>query len=77
MSGMKCQNCGKGIQYGHNVSHSKRRTRRVFKPNLHVARIKVNGITKKMRLCTKCLRQIKEKTKVISLPKAPLVQVAP
>lgn len=45
--------------YGHNVSHSKRRTPRVFKPNLHVARLNVNGQTAKLRLCTKCLRMIK------------------
>lgn len=59
--GLKCDNCGKGIMYGHNVSHAKNRTRRIFKPNLHRARIKVSGIYKSMRLCTKCLRQLKNK----------------
>lgn len=29
-----CQVCGKTKQYGHNVSHSKRRTKRVFMPNV-------------------------------------------
>ena len=57
--GMKCNNCGKGVMYGHNVSHSKRRTPRVFKPNLHVVRIAVNGRSIKTRLCTKCLRVVK------------------
>lgn len=57
----KCQLCGKGIQYGHNVSHSKRRTRRVFKPNLHRVRILVEGKMKRMRLCTRCLRSTKVK----------------
>ncbi|MBI2031989.1 MAG: 50S ribosomal protein L28 [Candidatus Levybacteria bacterium] len=61
--GMKCENCGKGIMYGHNVSHSKRRTRRIFKPNLHMARVMVNGISRRMKLCTKCLRMFKSKTK--------------
>lgn len=56
---MKCANCGKGVMYGHNVSHSKRRTRKIFKPNLHVARISVNGSTRRLRLCTKCLRMFK------------------
>lgn len=60
--GMKCKNCGKGIMYGHNVSHSKRRTRRIFKPNLHTARVNVNGILRRMRLCTKCLRKLKAKS---------------
>lgn len=65
---MKCFNCGKGIMYGHNVSHSKRRTPRIFKPNLHYARIKINGGFRRVRLCTKCLRKKKEETKrVVSL----------
>ncbi|MCL4354343.1 50S ribosomal protein L28, partial [Patescibacteria group bacterium] len=29
---MICDNCKKGIMHGHNVSHSKRRTNRIFKP---------------------------------------------
>lgn len=57
--GMKCANCGKGVMYGHNVSHAKNRTRRLFKPNLHVARILVGGNRRKIRLCTKCLRMFK------------------
>lgn len=59
---MKCLNCGKGILYGHNVSHSKRRTRKVFKPNLHVVKIAVNGISTKMKLCTKCQRLMKKES---------------
>ena len=62
-SGMKCFLCGKGIMVGHNVSHAKNRTRKVFKPNLHSARISVNGTSKKVRLCTKCLREVKGKNK--------------
>ena len=57
--GMKCNNCGKGVMYGHNVSHSKRRTRKIFKPNLHSARIAVNGQFVRVKLCTKCLRVVK------------------
>lgn len=62
----RCEICKKGRQVGHNVSHSKRRTRRIFKPNLHWARITVDGITKRLRLCTKCLRRAKAKP-VVSL----------
>ena len=58
---MKCENCGKGIMYGHNVSHSKRRTRRIFKPNLHRVRVVVEGISKRMKLCAKCIRMFKKK----------------
>ncbi len=59
MSGMKCDNCGKGILYGHNVSHSKRRTQKIFKPNLHQARILLGSTYVNKRLCTKCLRMYK------------------
>jgi large subunit ribosomal protein L28 len=58
-TGLKCNNCGKGIMVGHNVSHAKNRTRKVFKPNLHPARIEVNGAKVRVRLCTKCLRELR------------------
>lgn len=61
---MKCNNCGKGVMYGHNVSHSKRRTRKIFKPNLHVARIMLNGQAVRLKLCTKCLRMFKRATAI-------------
>lgn len=54
---------------GHNVSHAKNRTRKVFKPNLHFARINFGGTSKRVRLCTKCLRMLKgtkKKKEVIS-----------
>ena len=67
---MKCVNCGKGVMYGHNVSHAKNRTQKIFKPNLHSARIVINGQTQKVKLCTKCLRLLRE-PKVIA-QKAPV-----
>lgn len=57
---MKCGNCGKGVMYGHNVSHSKRRTQKIFKPNLHTTRMSVNGRSIRLKLCTKCLRLSKK-----------------
>jgi large subunit ribosomal protein L28 len=62
--GMKCSNCAKGVMYGHNVSHSKRRTPRVFKPNLHSARINTGNGFVKLKLCTKCLRVFKRAEKI-------------
>jgi large subunit ribosomal protein L28 len=64
---MKCMNCGKGVMYGHNVSHSKRRTPRVFKPNLHSARIETTTGFVRLKLCTKCLRTVK-KVKLVAVP---------
>ncbi len=52
--------CGKGVMYGHNVSHSKRRTPRTFKPNLHSTRVKTTTGSIRIKLCTKCLRTIKK-----------------
>jgi large subunit ribosomal protein L28 len=51
-----CVVCGKTQQSGHNVSHAKNRTNRVFKPNLQGIRILDNGSTKKALVCTRCLR---------------------
>ncbi len=66
--GMKCNNCLKGIMYGHNVSHAKNRTNRVFKPNLHSTRVKVGPTMVRMKLCTKCLRSYKNLQAIISTP---------
>ena len=52
----KCAICGKGPQYGHNVSHSKVRTNRRFLPNLQLAVVRVDGKLVRSRVCTRCLR---------------------
>ncbi|HDR06868.1 MAG TPA: 50S ribosomal protein L28 [Candidatus Coatesbacteria bacterium] len=51
-----CDICGKKTSSGHNVSHSMRHTKRVFKPNLQRVRVLVDGRVKRMRVCTDCLR---------------------
>ncbi|HBB76456.1 MAG: 50S ribosomal protein L28 [Candidatus Levybacteria bacterium RIFOXYA1_FULL_41_10] len=66
--GFKCDNCGKGIEVGHNVSHAKNRTRRIFRPNLHNAKLKIEGTIKTYRLCTKCLRTIKKGQNFVKSP---------
>ncbi len=53
---MKCEICGKTPQFGHNVSHSKRRTNRRWVPNIHPATVTINGQLKRLTLCTRCLR---------------------
>jgi len=63
--GNKCYSCGKGIMVGHNVSHAKNRTRKVFKPNLHKTRIKVEGRSLRVKLCTKCKRQYTRKVEAV------------
>lgn len=68
-SGMKCANCGKGVMYGRKVSHAKNRTNRIFMPNLHPARVLINGAIKRVRLCVKCLRMLKKKSVPKVFPK--------
>jgi large subunit ribosomal protein L28 len=51
----RCFTCGKGVAFGNNVSHANNKTRRVWRPNLQVARVVVDGKIKKVKVCTKCL----------------------
>ncbi len=57
-----CDICGKKTVSGNNVSHSKRRTKRKFAPNLRPYSLYVDGIRKQFKLCTRCIRTIKHKT---------------
>ena len=52
----KCEICDKSSQSGNNVSHSKRHTKTRWGANVHKATIYVNGTAKKLKLCTRCLR---------------------
>jgi len=66
---MKCDLCDKLPQFGHNVSHSKRHTKRRWMPNIHPTTIIINGEQKKLNLCTRCLRtQHKVAKKLLSSP---------
>ena len=53
---MKCEVCGKVGMSGNNVSHSKRRTKTRFMPNVHKMALTMNGESKKVKICTRCLR---------------------
>jgi large subunit ribosomal protein L28 len=53
----KCQICGKKPSFGNNVSFSKRRTRRTWKPNIQVTTLTLDsGIQVQMKVCTRCIR---------------------
>lgn len=54
----KCDICGKGPQFGHNVSHSKRRTNRQWKPNLQKLTMMIAGKRKRLTICTRCVRTL-------------------
>ena len=56
-----CEVCGKGPRSGNNISHAHNVTKRRWEVNLRPVRAKVNGATKRMRVCTSCLRSGKVK----------------
>ena len=52
----KCQVCGKGPQFGHNVSHAHNLTRKIWLPNLQRVRARIGKTVRRIRVCTRCLR---------------------
>jgi large subunit ribosomal protein L28 len=51
-----CEICGKKPSFGMNVSHSHRRTKRRWNPNIQRVRALVGGTPKRVNVCTGCLR---------------------
>ncbi|NRA01873.1 MAG: 50S ribosomal protein L28 [Myxococcales bacterium] len=51
-----CQLCGRRPGSGNHVSHANNKSKRRFNPNLHRVRAVVNGSTKRVRVCTRCIR---------------------
>ena len=51
-----CSVCGKGVAFGHNVSHSNRKTNRTWKPNIRKVKAVVNGTNTTVYVCSRCLR---------------------
>jgi len=52
----RCEVCGKGPQFGNRVSHAHNVTHRRFNPNLQRVRALLNGVQRKIKVCTGCLR---------------------
>jgi large subunit ribosomal protein L28 len=52
-----CEVCSKGTRFGHNISHAHNVSNRSWRPNLQRVRIQVEaGGTRRIRICTRCLR---------------------
>ena len=49
-----CELCNKKPSFGMSVSHSHRRTRRRWNPNIQRVRAVVNGPTKRIDVCPGC-----------------------
>ena len=56
-----CEISGKGKMYGHNVSFSQRKTRKVFKPNIQKRTLEVDGKKTKVNVSTSALRTLRKK----------------
>jgi len=65
----KCEICGKGTIAGHNVprkglpkkkggagQHIGVKSKRTFKPNIVKVQATINGSTKSIKVCTRCLK---------------------
>lgn len=85
---MRCQNCGKGKDYGHNVSHAKNRTRRLFLPNLQKLKVFKSGVSIRVLFCTSCIKRLRKDGRIgnyfllkakpetkVELPKLPSMKV--
>ncbi|HDP69900.1 MAG TPA: 50S ribosomal protein L28 [Actinobacteria bacterium] len=55
----KCEVCGKGPQFGKNVSHSHKKTLKTWKANIQNKRVVVDGKTKRTNVCTRCVKSNK------------------
>ena len=52
----KCEVCGKSVLFGNKVSHSHRRSNKIFKPNVKKVNIQTEAGNRKVYVCTSCLR---------------------
>lgn len=52
----KCSICEKGAHFGNNVSHSNRKSSKMWKSNVKSVKANINGATKKIYVCTSCLK---------------------
>lgn len=58
----RCELTGVGVLYGNNVSHSQRKTRRRFEPNLKTIRFVSDITTQEYRLSVnaRCIRSVEK-----------------
>lgn len=56
MPATRCEVCGKGPQYGHQISHAHNVSTRRRYPNVQRIRALVEGGPRYIHACTRCLR---------------------
>jgi large subunit ribosomal protein L28 len=53
----RCEICHKGPVVGRTISHAHNVSARRFEPNLQTVRASIGGATRRIRVCTRCLRE--------------------
>jgi large subunit ribosomal protein L28 len=51
-----CEICNKKTVAGHSISHAHNVSNRTWKPNLQRIRAVIDGTTRRVWVCTRCLR---------------------
>jgi large subunit ribosomal protein L28 len=51
-----CEVCGRGPQFGNRISHAHNVTKRRWNLNLQSVHAVVQGVQKRIRVCTSCIR---------------------
>ncbi len=51
-----CELCGKKPYFGMSLSHSHRRNKKRFNPNIQRVHAVVGGTPKRLSVCTSCIR---------------------
>ncbi|MEO8097765.1 MAG: 50S ribosomal protein L28 [Acidobacteriota bacterium] len=51
-----CEMCGRGPMFGNRVSHAHNVTKRRWNLNLQSVKAVVKGASKRVRVCTSCIR---------------------
>ena len=52
----RCDVCGKGPLSGNNVSHSNKKTKTRWQPNVQKMKVLYNGKIERLWVCTSCLK---------------------
>ena len=68
-----CEICGKTARYGNLISHANNASRRRWEPNLQTVRALVEGVPKRIRVCTRCIRSGRV-LKNVSAPRSPILE---
>ncbi len=52
----RCEICDRGTVSGHSISHAHNISNRTWKPNLQRMRAVIDGATRRVWVCTRCVR---------------------